>query len=163
MNNNQVSDALFAVAGDRLKIDPTCHCGTSLSQHSVYDNHPFTEMETYESMDTKLKNAHHAIHLLRAALRPLASSAISIKDVNRAQLAMDETEGFPFEDSYIPLVMQSVPPPTYCVCAHDDRYECMRLRSEPQVEDMPRECCECGCHDDYEAVCNDEAEGVERG
>ena len=35
--------------------DPTCHCGISLSQHSVYDNHSFTEMPTFESMSAERK------------------------------------------------------------------------------------------------------------
>ena len=50
--------------------------------------------------------------------------------------------------------------PTRCACVHDDRYECMRLRYSlpPEFNDdgIPREACECACHDDYEAVCNDE-------
>lgn len=162
MTNKQVSDALFAVAGDQLKIDPTCHCGTSLSQHSVYDNHPFTEMETFESMDAKLKHAHRAIHILRAALHPLAGGQISIEDVNRAAIAMMETQGFPFTNETLPLVLESTPKPRGCACAHDDEYECFRLRygGVPEFgidDDMPRECCECACHDDYEDACNQEA------
>jgi hypothetical protein len=60
-------------------------------------------------MDAKLKHAHHAIHLLRAALcRILPTSGASTEDFERAQLAMMETEGFPFEDHDIPLVLESL-------------------------------------------------------
>lgn len=39
-----------------LKYDSVCHCGISLSTHSKYDNHPFTEMDTWESMNSKIED-----------------------------------------------------------------------------------------------------------
>jgi len=49
--------------------DPCCHCGTSLSQHSVYDNHSFTEMDTWESMDAKITTLRAEVAMLREALQ----------------------------------------------------------------------------------------------
>ena len=54
-------------------------------------------------------NTQRAIHLLRAALRRiLPISGASTEDFEFAQLAMMETEGFPFKDSDIPLVFESL-------------------------------------------------------
>ena len=56
------------------KYDPVCHCGVQLSKHSVYDGHPFTEMETRESMDSELAT-------LRAQLSALSAGMSRIRTV----------------------------------------------------------------------------------
>ena len=67
--------------------DPVCHCGVELSKHSVYDNHPFTEMETPESMEALVTK-------LRAQLAAQSDSAdrwMEKASNLQAQLAAQET------------------------------------------------------------------------
>jgi hypothetical protein len=78
-----------------VDYDPVCHCGIPLSTHSVYDNHPFTEMETQESMQYQIDKLREERDALRSESERLAAAldscphAFSCESMKRANVPLE--------------------------------------------------------------------------
>ena len=109
--------------------DPVCHCGTQLSKHSVYEGHPFTEMETEESMSAKIA----ALTFERDALAVVLAK-IKVECEHPWQWLKAHNATIPFEAREVAVVLVEnilplIPYPAISLAYHDKKVRAETFRT----------------------------------